>query len=254
MLHLRSPITAARMSRLLPTIHSKLSHPHRFLSPHQAASIVSLSEPQRVPQSPRPSTRILLELPKASSLADQGRFESSCIYRATDNKYTRSFYAVVKCVPAPPTPTPLLKKACLGDSGSSTTPAPEQGTTAPIDAPADASVRLSRNQEIERGLQLGLSFVELGLQFKRTPEFIYREAGRFLGPQRLGELSRRVKKGEWSEGERKWLESKGCLLGLCDVGEVARLLRRRERGVRRRIEKMVREREGRWNGNGSGNE
>ncbi|KAK2733237.1 hypothetical protein FQN55_003697 [Onygenales sp. PD_40] len=238
MLHLRYyPVTAARITRFLPTTHSKLSHAPCFLSPLQTASMVSLSEPQRAQRSPRASTRILLELPKDPSVADTDRkFESSCIYRATDDKYTRSFYAVVKCVPAPPTPS---KKACLGD-GSSTIPDAKRGT-APIDAgqaPADAS-RLSRSQEIERGLREGLSFVDLGVQFKRTPEFIFREAGRYLGPQRVVELSSRVKRGEWSEGERRWLESKGCLVEFLDVGEVATLLRRRERGVRKRMEKMM---------------
>lgn len=63
----------------------------------------------------------------------------------------------------------------------------------------------TRDEEIQRSLRKGQSFVDLASYFGRSPEFIFREAKRLLGQEELKKLMMRNKKGQWSDDETQWL-------------------------------------------------
>jgi hypothetical protein len=230
----------------------------------QAASTVTVSRFE-MERNPRVSTRVLFDLPKESTTDQKTQYISfnfweddepadvawtfaipngedlmdtleryaSSMRNETSDEYADAFR---RFVPRLIVQRVLLAQARTIQSGTSRKDAElaQDGAERPAKTPVSAKrvAGDARDEEIDRSLRHGQSFVDLASYFGLTPEFIFSKAKR-LGYEELKKLMRRNKKGQWSDDEIQWLISRR-IRGL-PLAKITRLFRRTKPSVEKKL-------------------
>jgi hypothetical protein len=234
----------------------------------QAASTVTVSRFE-MERNPRVSTRVLFDLPKESTTDQKTQYVSfhfweddepadvawtfaipngenlmdaleryaSSMRNETSDEYADAFQRFVTRLIVQRV---LLAQARTIQSGTSRKGAelPQDGAERPAKTPVSAKrvTGDARDEEIDRSLRHGQSFVDLASYFGLTPEFVFSKAKRLLGYEELKKLMRRNQKGQWSDDEIQWLISRR-IRGL-PLAKITRLLRRTKPSVEKKLRQL----------------
>jgi hypothetical protein len=146
----------------------------------------------------RPDTAYTFTVPKGQDLMEALMSYASRMACHSSDEYVGAFQRHVKKLHAGEIPLPPLIQAQKSARDNAT-----QDLKAPV--PEILLPGKARDEEIERRLRQGQSFIDMGSSFQRTTMFIAREANRILGKYEVETLLRQKKRGQWSNDETQRL-------------------------------------------------